>query len=183
MKTNINTLFSTIRRSALFCVVLIAPASAVYADMPRLAPAQNAVVARDIAKLKYPQERALATGWTDAKKAAEFMCRPLAMKVLQRRNKTADRVFLGTDDPNTLNLVSNRSLTGSGQVRTTNGWQPFNFTCGLSPLTGKAVSFKATPSPTSAAPLPAWRRHFGPGPVRSPTFNPSNWPGQNRQPQ
>lgn len=183
MKTNIDTVFSIVRRSTLVCVLLIAPASAVYADTPRLSAAQNAVVARDIAKLKFPQERALASGWTDAKKAAEFICRPLAMKVLQRRNKTADRVFLGTDDPKTLNLVSNRRLDGSGQVRTANGWQEFSFICQLSPKTGTALSFKTMPVPASAAPLPAWRRHFGPGPVRSPTFNPPNWPGANRQPQ
>lgn len=184
MKTGIEKSLSIVRRAALLpAIVLIVSAMPVYADVPRLSPAQASVVASKIATLKYPQERALASGWSDAKKVAEFMCRPLAMKVLKRGYKGADRVFLGTDDPGTLNLVSNRSLAGSGQVRTSNGWQTFTFTCGVDPRTGRAVSFQSTPTSPDAAPLPRWQRHFGPGPVRSPTFNPSHWPGQNRQPQ
>ena len=184
MKTGIAKSHSIVRRAALLpAIVLIVSATAVSADVSRLSPAQASVAASRIAALKYPQERALASGWTDAKKVAEFMCRPLAMKVLKRRDKSADRVFLGTDDPGTLNLVSNRSLTGSGQVRTKSGWQTFTFTCGVDPRTGRAVSFQSTPTSPDAAPLPPWRRHFGPGPVRSPTFNPPNWPGQNRQPK
>ena len=183
MKTGIAKSHSIVRRVALLpAIVLIVSATGASADMSRLSPVQASVAAGRIAALKYPQERALASGWSDAKKVAEFMCRPLAMKVLKRRYKGADRVFLGTDDPGTLNLVNNRSLTGSGQVRTKSGWQNFNFTCGVDPRTGRAVSFQSTPTSADAA-LPPWRRHFGPGPVRSPTFNPSNWPGQNRQPQ
>jgi hypothetical protein len=110
-----------------------------------LSPAQTSVVAKQIAKLKYPQERSLASGWTDAKKAAEFICRPLATRVIKRRFKNADRVFLGTDQPGTLQLVSDRRLEGSGQARTGSTWQAFTFTCTLDPRTGRAVSFNANP--------------------------------------
>jgi hypothetical protein len=115
-----------------------------------LSSAQVTVVARQIAKLKYPQERSLASRWSDAKKAAEFICRPLAMRVLKRRLKGADRVFLGTDDPDTLHLPGNRRLSGSGQVRIGSDWQTFTFSCTLDPRTGKAVSFATTL--TSASP-------------------------------
>ncbi len=109
-----------------------------------LSSAQVAVVARDIAKLKYPQERSVASHWTDAKKAAEFICRPLATSVLKRHLKEADRVFLGTGEPHTLRLESNNRLSGRGQVRVGYNWQTFTFSCALNPRTGKAVSFKTT---------------------------------------
>lgn len=146
MKTNIEKLISMFRRAALISVMLASPASAATPDIAHLSPVQLSIVAREIAKLRYPAERALASKWTDAKKAAEFICRPLATKALKRRFKQADRIFLGTDDPNTLHLISSSRLEGSGQVRTINGWQTFTFTCGLSPRTGKAVTFETIPS-------------------------------------
>jgi hypothetical protein len=114
------------------------------AEASHLSSAQAAVVAGKIAKLKYPQERSLASRWSEAKKAAEFICRPLAMRVLKRHFKKADRVFLGTDDPGTLHLFGNRRLSGSGQVRIGYDWQTFTFSCTLDPRTGKAVSFATT---------------------------------------
>jgi hypothetical protein len=107
-----------------------------------LSSAQAAVVTRQIAKLRYPQERSLASRWTDAKKAAEFICRPLATSVLKRHLKEADRVFLGTDEPRTLRLESNARLSGRGQIRIGYNWQIFTFSCAMNPRTGKAVSFK-----------------------------------------
>ena len=144
MKTN--GLFFLFTPAAVFWLMLISPAFAANPDEPRLSPAQVSVIAKQIARLKYPQERALAAGWTDAKKVAEFICRPLATKVLKRRSKHTDRVFLGTDEPNTLHLMSNRRLQGSGQARTGNEWRGFTFTCRLSPMTGKAVSFETSSS-------------------------------------
>jgi hypothetical protein len=126
--------------AALWLAVLPSDGSAA----SHLSSAQVAVVAWQIAKLKYPQERSVASRWSDAKKAAEFICRPLAMRVLKRGFKGADRVFLGTDDPSTLHLLGNRRLTGSGQVRIGYDWQTFTFSCKLDPRTGEAVSFETT---------------------------------------
>ncbi|MER9576547.1 hypothetical protein NKJ09_18895 [Mesorhizobium sp. M0189] len=180
-KTTRNLRFSL----ALGIVSWLLLGSSVPAAAARLSPAQASVVTAEIAKLKYPEERALAKGWTDAKKVAEFICRPAAMKALKHRIKGVDRVFLGTDDPSTLQLVSNRRLTGSGQARTGDDWQAFSFSCGLNPQTGKAISFEIAPLPSTGSvpaaedkPAPKWPRYFGPGPVRSPTFNPKKWPGQ-----
>jgi hypothetical protein len=112
------------------------------ADAPQLSPAQRAAVARQIAQLKYPQERALASSWSDAKKAAEFLCRPLAITVLKQRWKDADRVFLGDGSAQSLHLAHDRQLTGQGQVRMGTGWRTFDFTCALDPGSGKAAGFE-----------------------------------------
>jgi hypothetical protein len=101
-------------------------------------------VEAQIAMLRAPEERALASEWSDAKKVAEFICRPLATSELQKWNKEADRVFLGTDDPATLELTSNRQLTGSGEVRTGSDWTSFTFTCEVDPQSGKALSFETS---------------------------------------
>ncbi|MDQ8729183.1 hypothetical protein [Bradyrhizobium sp. LHD-71] len=108
-----------------------------------LSPAQSSAIARQIAKLKFREERALAGEWSDAKKVAEFICRPLALATLKRHLSQADRVFLGNNDPATLRLISNRRLEGTGQVRTGSSWHAFTFVCALDPLTGKGVSFDA----------------------------------------
>jgi hypothetical protein len=109
-----------------------------------LSPAQIAVVDAQIAKLGSPEERALASEWNDAKKVAECICRPLANSELQKWNKKADRVFLGTDDPSTLELTSSRRLTGSGEVRTGSDWTDFTFSCEVDPQTGAALSFETS---------------------------------------
>ena len=132
--------------AALWLAVLPSAASGAV----HLSSAQVTVVARQIAKLRYPQERSVASRWSDAKKAAEFICRPLAMKMLKQHFKDADRVFLGTDEPRTLRLLSNSRLSGTGQVRTGYNWQTFTFSCAMDPRTGKAVSFETTL--TSASP-------------------------------
>lgn len=107
-----------------------------------LSKAQQDVVNAQIAGLQSQEERTMASEWSDAKKVAEFICRPLAMSDLRTWNKTADRVFLGTDDPSTLTLSSNQRLTGSGQVRIGNDWKNFTFDCKLDAGTGKALSFE-----------------------------------------
>jgi len=178
---NVRVSFSCLTMAGVFCLVL--GQSALATGASDLSAAQASVVARQIARLKSAPERTMASSWPAAKQVAEFICRPLAMSTLKRRFRGADRVFLGTDDPATLSLVNNSRLDGSGQVRTGNSWQTFRFSCALNPRSGRAVSFNVIPTATAAAPAadPAaprpWLRHFGPGPVRSPTFNPSNWPG------
>ncbi|WP_353642263.1 DUF930 domain-containing protein [Mesorhizobium sp. WSM2239] len=109
-----------------------------------LSKAQQDVVAAQIAELQTSEERGMASEWSDAKKVAEFICRPLAMSEVKKWNKDADRVFLGTDDPDTLDLPTNRLLTGSGQVRTGNDWTTFTFNCELDAGTGKALSFETS---------------------------------------
>ncbi len=114
-----------------------------------LSPAEQDAVLAQIAELASPEERALASEWTEAKKVAEFICRPLATSELKNWDKDADRVFLGTDDPATLELASNRQLTGSGEVRTGSDWTSFTFTCELDPESGKATSFQTNLPPRS----------------------------------
>jgi plasmid rolling circle replication initiator protein Rep len=69
------------------------------------------------------------------------------MKVLKWHFKEADRVFLGTDEPRTLRLLSNSRLSGTGQVRLGYNWQTFAFSCAMDPWAGKAVSFETTVTP------------------------------------
>jgi hypothetical protein len=114
---------------------------------PQLSPAETAAVQRQIATLKNAGERHMAGEWTNAKKVAEMLCRPAALPILKRQSKGSDKVFLGTDDPSTLTLVSNQRLTGSGQVRTPQGWQDFTFTCDMDPATGKVTGFHTVPVP------------------------------------
>ena len=116
---------------------------------PPLSPAQKAVVEKVISRLKSPEERNLASGWSNAKKVAEFICRPAALPALRRQSPGADKVFLGTDDPTTLTLVSKRSLTGVGQVRSGSAWRDFTFTCALMPSSGKVAGFTAVLKPVT----------------------------------
>jgi len=125
----------------IFCLSLVG--SSAFAASA-LSTAQQKLITGRIAKLPSSEEREMASGWTDAKKVAEFICRPLALRELKKWNKQADRVFLGTDDPSTLALKSNQQLSGSGQVRTGSDWTDFTFTCGLDAGTGKARSFKTS---------------------------------------
>ena len=110
---------------------------------PPLSAAQKAVVAKVISGLKSPEERSMASGWSNAKKVAEFICRPAALPALKKQVPDADKVFLGTDNPATLTLVSKRSLTGVGQVRSGAAWRDFTFTCALTPSSGKVAGFTA----------------------------------------
>jgi hypothetical protein len=110
-----------------------------------LSKAQQDVVTAQIEELRTSEDRAIASEWSDAKKVAEFISRPLALNELKKWNKEADRVFLGTDGPYTLDLTTNRLLTRSGQVRTGNDWTTFTFNCELDTGTGKALSFETSP--------------------------------------
>jgi hypothetical protein len=116
---------------------------------PELSLAQKAAIAKSIAALKTPEERRLATSWSNAKKVAEVLCRPAALPALKKQVPNADRVFLGTDDPKTLTLVSTRSLTGAGQVRSGSAWRDFTFTCALMPSSGKVAGFTAVLKPVT----------------------------------
>lgn len=129
------------------CLAWSPPAAAAPTAEPALSPVQQKLVARRIAALKSPGERRIAGDWSNAKKAAELICRPAALPVLRRQIKDADKVFLGTSDPATLRLVSNRRLEGIGQVRAGAGWRDLTFVCLLDPATGKAAGFRAILKP------------------------------------
>jgi len=139
-------------RSIHVCVLFVMSLSAVAqtssSKEPALSSKQQAIVDRKIAGLKSPGDRRVAGEWSNAKKVAEVLCRPVALSVLKRQATGVDRVFLGTADPHTLNLESNRRLTGSGQFRTPKGWREFTFTCELDPDTGKVTSFQNVPLST-----------------------------------
>jgi hypothetical protein len=111
---------------------------------PPLSPAETAAVTRQIATLHSSVDRSVANGWSNAKKVAELICRPAALPILKKQIPGTDRVFLGTDDPKTLNLESNAKLTGTGSARAPKGWQDFTFTCEINPETGKVTSFTPT---------------------------------------
>ena len=108
---------------------------------PTLSAAEAAAISRQIATLHSSVDRSVANGWSNSKKVAELLCRPAALPVLRKQLPGTDRVFLGTDDPKTLDLESNAKLTGTGSARTPNGWQDFTFTCEITPETGKVTSF------------------------------------------
>lgn len=112
-----------------------------------LSKAEAANVDRQIMILRNPGERRMAAGWSDAKKMAEMICRPAALRILQKQNKGVDRVFLGTDDPTSLTLESNAHLTGTGEYRTPQGWQNISFVCEVNPATAKVTSFQSIPLP------------------------------------
>lgn len=150
------------KQTFLLIMLLLFGAVGVRADIggSKLSDKQLQKIAEFVSLLHTSPERSLATGWSDAKKIAEFICRPLALPEIKRQHfKKADRVFLGSDDASSLDLVSNRLLKGQGQVRVGNDWHDFTFQCQLDPQTGKVVSFSIT-LPDSKTELPQ-----GPGPV------------------
>ncbi len=134
-------LVSMIGVAGLF-IALGAFAQAAEPEEPTLSPAETAVVAKQIATLKSPTDRSVATGWSNTKKVSELICRPAALPVLKKQFEGVDKVFLGTDAPESVSLESNQRLTGSGQFRTPQGWRDFTFTCDLDPRTGKVTAFQ-----------------------------------------
>jgi hypothetical protein len=124
-------------------IVLASIAEAAVNSESALSPAETQAVSKQIATLKSSTDRDVAHSWSNAKKIAELICRPAALPVLKRQIKGTDRVFLGTDAPQSLTLESDQRLTGSGELRTPQGWQDFSFTCDVNPTTGKVTDFQA----------------------------------------
>jgi hypothetical protein len=129
--------------------LLIVLGVAAQAAEPALSAAEKANIARQIAAMRGPADRHVAEGWTNAKKVAEYLCRPLALPELKKQEKGADRVFLGTNAPETLTLESNQRLVGTGTFRYPAGWIDFKFSCELNPARGRATAFTATPLPSA----------------------------------
>ena len=111
-----------------------------------LSPAEQAIITRQIGTLKSATDRQVAQGWSDAKKVAEMICRPAALSTLKKDNKGVDKVFLGTDSPESLTLATIGRLMGRGQFRSSKGWQDFTFTCEINPKNAKVTGFQWTPT-------------------------------------
>lgn len=115
------------------------------ASEPRAAtvvsPAQQRVIDANIASLRSPSDRAVARGWSRAKQVAEFICRPKAQPAFEGKLKGVDRVFLGTSEPDTLSLIRNDKLIGTGQARYDAGWRKFSFECLMDPKTAEVTKF------------------------------------------
>lgn len=126
---------------------LLALTAAAQTTEPTLTPAQTAAIKRKIATLHSASDRRAAQSWSNAKKVAETLCRPAALPILKKTTPSIDKVFLGTDDPATLTLESNKRLTGSGQYRIGYQWTDFTFACDIDPRTARVTSFTITPKP------------------------------------
>ncbi|SFO08537.1 hypothetical protein [Xenorhabdus japonica] len=79
--------------------------------------------------------------WSDAKKVAEFICRPFALPIIKQHYRDADTVFLGDVSPDSIRLEHPSELVGLGMYRTDDGWHDIRFSCKLD-ATGKAKSFQ-----------------------------------------
>lgn len=117
------------------------PSLAAAAEAEALSPAQQQAIKRSIAGLRGEADRHIANEWSDAKKVAEVMCRPLALKQLRHDDRSIDRVFLGDDNAASLSLHGNTRLEGRGQARAGNSWKTFTFSCELDPRSGRAKAF------------------------------------------
>lgn len=104
---------------------------------------QQQVIRTEFSKIQSPSERQMAMDWSDAKKVAETMCRPFALRYFKKQYRDADKVFLGNAQSDSLKLEGNELLTGEGQVRATGSWHYFRFSCQLNPRNGRAFSFNA----------------------------------------
>lgn len=137
---------TTLQRVCVIALSIAGMTAIVHAERTAvtLSSAQQQRIAKSIASLKYPQERALANAWSPAKKVAEILCKPEALRALRRKDPSIDRVFLGDNTPGSLDLVSNRVLKGKGMARNASGWSDMSFSCRLDPTTGKAVEVETT---------------------------------------
>lgn len=133
-------------RQSWFVVALLSLGFAIlcwgFDDQPKLSSAERAVIAEQVGKVKSPADRQAIKEWSNAKKVAEFICRPAAQRSLSKQDASIDKVFLGTDDPLTLTLESAARLTGTGQYRKGANWTDINFVCDIDPDMGKVSSFQ-----------------------------------------
>lgn len=112
---------------------------------PALSAGEARVIDMKIESMHSLSDRKVAREWSNAKKVAEVICRPHATAYWKKTVPGTERVILGTSDPSTLVLDSDRKLTGFGQYRTSKGWTDFNFTCELNPDRGRVSNFDVTP--------------------------------------
>lgn len=99
---------------------------------------QQQIRARVVDKVQ--QDDILA--WPESRQVAEFLCRPAALKEIQKTVPQVDRVFLGGENGQGLQLEDAGHLTGEGLYRTGSTWSGFHFECGLSGKDGQVMSFR-----------------------------------------
>jgi hypothetical protein len=136
-------------RQSTFVIAIVSLVLAVsgrgFADepqQPKLSRAEQAAIAEQVGKVKPASDREVIKGWSNAKKVAEFICRPAALRSLAKQDASVDKVFLGTNDPSTLSLQSAGRLTGTGQYRKGDKWMDIDFVCDIDPDMGKVSSFQ-----------------------------------------
>lgn len=120
-------------------------------QQPKLSGAEQSVIADQIGKVKSADRQAIK-GWSNAKKVAEFICRPAALRSLAKQEASVDKVLLGTEDPATLSLESAGRLKGIGQYRKGDKWTDIDFVCDIDADTGKVSSFQWMSTGSSSAP-------------------------------
>ncbi|WP_189534094.1 hypothetical protein [Paludibacterium paludis] len=127
--------------------VLIGITALAHADEPvKLSEAQQKRVDAAIARLKSAEDRATASAWSTAKKAAEILCGPASLRAAKKQDPSVDKVFLGDNSTESLKLVSAGRLEGRGSMRTRKGWRDMTFVCTLNPMSGKTVRVAITPT-------------------------------------
>ncbi|HGG5185948.1 TPA: hypothetical protein ACLGU7_004836 [Salmonella enterica] len=116
MKTNMIKVMMGI-----LCSVFLFYVGSVYADI--LTQGEKVTLDKMInQQVKNKNDRQSARNeWSEARRVAEFLCRPVALKEIQKRYPDADRVFLGSGHNDGLTLHSASHLTGCGQFRTGGG--------------------------------------------------------------
>ncbi len=138
MKTNMIKVMMGI-----LCSVFLFYVGSVYADI--LTQGEKVTLDKMInQQVKNKNDRQSARNeWSEARRVAEFLCRPVALKEIQKRYPDADRVFLGSGHNDGLTLHSASRLTGCGQFRTGGGdWSRFNFECQVDPVNGNVLQFR-----------------------------------------
>jgi hypothetical protein len=121
-------------------------------QQPKLSRAEQAAIAEQVGKVKPASDREVVKGWSNARKMAEFICRPAALRSLAKQEASVDKVLLGTDDPSTLSLESAGRLKGIGQYRKGDKWTDIDFVCDIDADTGKVSSFQWMATGNSSAP-------------------------------
>ncbi|WP_415466366.1 DUF4232 domain-containing protein [Acetobacter persici] len=121
-------------------------------------PAEQALINRQIAAIRSPQDRAAVQNQSLVWKMTTFLCQKAARAPLKRLG-AGDRFFLQDDQPDSQVLVSPSLLEGRGQFRQADGisWTSFRWSCHLNPRTGAVQRFEATPftrTEDAAAPSP-----------------------------
>ncbi|EJF5505686.1 DUF930 domain-containing protein [Salmonella enterica] len=89
----------------------------------------------------YSSDREIIKTWSESRKAAEFICRPLAKKIISEKYPSTDKVILSQGKEGDVYLKSSTLLVGEGAFRAGEQWMNFSFQCELSETTGKPLKF------------------------------------------
>ncbi|ECC9158995.1 DUF930 domain-containing protein [Salmonella enterica subsp. enterica] len=98
----------------------------------------NSLIERQVS---HSSDREIIKTWSEARKAGEFICRPLAKKIISEKYPLMDKVILSQGVEGNVYLKSSTLLVGEGAFRTGNQWMNFSFQCEFSGTTGKPLKF------------------------------------------